>query len=242
MTPLYRPSTKGFTLMETLLAISVVAILLTTFLAVFGPATSGIRRAVSVEEGNRLATTLEQALGTLNEDEQSDYDTAFDKAFDWISGSSELGNAIILFNYRGDPSQITDGQPEPYTSNNGLPGQDYILTSTVERLGADSTSLEQKMSAVDGRAFVVRMRQLIREDDGSLTPTDSNDGSLISFDGNSASSAEEFEDAVIAFQAEFYVMPASSYQYASQNMARGGSDYERILGQPVLSRNMAVRR
>lgn len=233
---------KGFTLMETLLAISVVAILLTTFLAVFGPATSGIRRAVSVEDADRLATTLERELSILNKNEESDYNTAFEKAFEWIAGSSDLQNAVILFNYRGDPSQIQDGSPEPYLSDNGLPGQDYILTSTIGRLGTDNSELQQKMEAIDGRSFVVKMRQLIRNDDGSLSPEDSSDGSLTSFDGNSTNNPDEFEDAVIAFQAEFYLMPANSYQYATQNMSKGGSDYEKTLGQPLFTRNMAVRR
>ncbi len=40
--------------MESVIAIGIVAILLTTFLAVFGPATQGIRRALSVQEADRL--------------------------------------------------------------------------------------------------------------------------------------------------------------------------------------------
>ena len=49
----------GFTLMETVIAIGVLALLLTGFLAVFAPATAGIRKAVSIQEADRLAFALQ---------------------------------------------------------------------------------------------------------------------------------------------------------------------------------------
>ena len=57
----------GFTLMETVIAIGVVAVLLTTFLAVFGPASAGIRRALSAQEAGRLTNSLERELSSLRE-------------------------------------------------------------------------------------------------------------------------------------------------------------------------------
>ena len=53
--------------MESVIAIGVVAILLTTFLAVFGPATQGIRRASSTQEADRLAATLRVPVETYDE-------------------------------------------------------------------------------------------------------------------------------------------------------------------------------
>ena len=73
---------SGFTLMETLLAIAVTGILLSTFLAVFGPAANTIRRAISVQEADRLATALEQELSTLRQEEAGQFNTSFDKAFE----------------------------------------------------------------------------------------------------------------------------------------------------------------
>ena len=58
-------SRNGFTLMETLLAIAVVAVLLSSFLAVFGPATSGIRQSISAQDADRLASALEHELSIL---------------------------------------------------------------------------------------------------------------------------------------------------------------------------------
>ena len=60
-----RTGRRGFTLMETVIAIGVVAVLLTTFLAVFGPASSSIRRVLSAQEAGRLTTTLERELGLV---------------------------------------------------------------------------------------------------------------------------------------------------------------------------------
>ena len=53
---------RGFTLMETVIAIGVLALLLTAFLAVFGPATSGLRKAISIQEADRLAARIIQSL------------------------------------------------------------------------------------------------------------------------------------------------------------------------------------
>lgn len=234
-------SRHGFTLMETLLAIAVVAVLLTTFLAVFGPATNSIRRAVSVQDADRLSSALEKELSTLREDESGEYNTAFDKAFDWISTSGSLDSAIVLFNYRGDTSQITDGKLEPFLDDNGEPGKDYLVQSAVRRLGGGKKDLEQLMNAVEGRVFVVRMRQLVRDNNGGLTAAQAGSG-LVSAGGSGASNAENFEDAVIAFQADFFLLPANSFQYVSGPLAQGGTDFEGSLGEPLFSRAMAVRR
>lgn len=236
-----KKSFSGFTLMETLLAIAVVAVLLTTFLAVFGPATNTIRRAVSVQDADRLSSALEKELSTLREEESGQYDTAFDKAFDWISTSGSLDSSVVLFNYRGDTSQITDGKLEPYLEETGQPGRDYLVQSAVRRLGGGDQDLEQLMQAVEGRVFIVNMRQLVRDNNGGLTAAEAGAG-LVSTGGSGASSAVDFEDAVIAFQADFYLLPSNSYQYLTGPLARGGADFERTLGSPLFSRAMAVRR
>ena len=84
-----RPSRRGFTLMETVIAIGVVAVLLTTFLAVFGPASSSIRRALSAQEAGRLTTSLERELRTLRVGPDDAYENSFHKAFEWIRDSGK---------------------------------------------------------------------------------------------------------------------------------------------------------
>ncbi len=226
--------------METLLAIAVVAVLITTFLAVFGPATNSIRRAISVQDADRLASALEQELRTLRQDEIGTFDTPFDKAFDWISNSGSLDSAVLLFNYRGDTSQVNNGELGPFTDTNGNPGEDYLVQSAVRHLGNSTNDLEGLMQAIEGRAYVVQMRQLIRDNNGGLTASDGN--SLTSAAGSGASTGADFEDAVIAFQADFYVLPANTFQYVSSNLAQAGSNFQATLGSPLFSRAMAVRR
>lgn len=234
-------SRKGFTLAETLLAIIVVAVLLTTFLAVFGPATSSIRRAISVQDADRLASALEKELSTLREEESGEYNTPFDKAFDWISTSDSLDSSVVLFNYRGDTSQIIDGQLEPFTDQNGEPGKDYLVQSAVRRLGSGQQDLEQLLDAVEGRVFIVNMRQLVRDNSGGLTASEPGSG-LVDSDGSGGANSQDFGEAAIAFQADFYALPASSFQYITGPLAQGGTDFERTLGSPLFSRAMAVRR
>ncbi len=55
--------------MESVIAIGIVAVLLTTFLAVFGPATQGIRRAISIQEADRLVSALEREMQVLRSDD-----------------------------------------------------------------------------------------------------------------------------------------------------------------------------
>ena len=234
-------SSNGFTLMETLLAIAVVAVLLTTFLAVFGPATNTIRRAISVQDADRLSSALEKELTVVNQDEINDYENAFDKAFQWISESSSLDSSVVLFNYRGDTSRITDGKLEPYIEDSGEPGKDYLVQSAVRRV-SDSADLEELMEAVEGRVFIVSMRQLVRDtDSGGLVPA-AIGAPIVSNEGTSASDAASFEDAAISFQADFYLLPANNYSYLTGPLSNGGTDFEGTLGTPVHTQAMAVRR
>ena len=78
----------GFTLIETVIAIGVLAVLLTGFIIVFAPAAAGIKNSVNLQAADRLASTLEQELVTLRkgqkDDDDKEFATGFDKAFDWI--------------------------------------------------------------------------------------------------------------------------------------------------------------
>ena len=56
---------RGFTLLETVIAIGVLAVLLTGFMIVFAPAAAGIRKSINVQEADRLASTVEQELVTF---------------------------------------------------------------------------------------------------------------------------------------------------------------------------------
>lgn len=242
-------SKPGFTLMETVIAIGVLAVLITAFLAVFGPATQGIRRAINVQDADRLVATLEKELGILRPGgtTSSDWNTAFDKAFDWIrdAGKDEL---IMLYQYRGDPDNIrTDGTMEPYTSNDGIAGQDFVVQS-MARLRSDTLFIED-LDALVGRVFGVRTQQLVYGNDGlelgtegeirGMNPTDDGGGGAGGGAGSgSVDNADAYPDAVIAFSAKFYALASTSEQF----IGPGGQLKLDKLGKPVFTRNLGVRR
>jgi len=224
----------GFTLMETVIAIGVLAVLVTAFLAVFGPATQGIRRAINVQDADRLVVTLEKEMSILREGGTSGQRTAFEKAFEWIreSGKSEL---IMLYQYRGDPDDMRgDGTMEPYPELDGIAGQDYVVQS-MARLRSDPYFLED-LKGRQGRVFGVRTRQLVF-DGAKLGP--GTEGEILGMnDGEIAGSAADYPDAVIAFSARFYALASNSEAFLKPN---GALKLEN-LGKPVFSRNLGVRR
>lgn len=232
----------GFTLMESVIAIGVVAVLLTTFLAVFGPATQGIRRAISIQEADRLVSALEREMQVLRADDPDTYNTAFDKAFDWIANAGDDTKAIFLYNYKGDPSSITDGVMDAYDGDGGEPGKEYVLQASVRRKG--DQRMDDELEAVSGPIYYVNMRQLVFSNDGLVVSDQA--GSIVDphSTGSKAADPDQYPEAVIAFAAEFYALKSSSKNYIDNldlkdNDGDGNPD---SLGRPLFSRNLAVRR
>lgn len=233
---------RGFTLMETVIAIGVLALLLSAFIAVFGPATSGLRKAISIQEADRLSAALERELVTLRSGPQGGsgtYTTGFDKAYQWIEGASDSNDAIMLYQYRGDPEQMrSDGSMEPFTEAGGIAGKDFIVQPAVRRRSDDF--LLDDLKAVDGRIFTVKLTQLVfeggqltRGQAGEITDPTPDDG-----DTSSGSGSDGYPEAVIAFSAEFFILPSNSIDYVQPS---GKFDPERLT-KPVFTRNLAVRR
>ncbi len=230
----------GFTLMETVIAIGVLALLLTAFLAVFGPATTGLRKAISVQEADRLAAALERELVTLRPGASSqNYKTGFDKAYQWIEQVSGGNETILLYQYRGTPNSLRpDGTMEPYTEGGGVAGQDFIVQPMV-RLRTDSLLLDD-LKALDGRIFAAKLTQLEfdsgqlrKRQGGGINPDPNNTGESLGGTGSDA-----YVEAVIAFAAEFFIVPNSDPNYVQP----GGKFDPNNLTKPVFTRNLAVRR
>jgi prepilin-type N-terminal cleavage/methylation domain-containing protein len=234
-------SRRGFTLMETVIAIGVLALLLTAFLAVFGPATTGLRKAISIQEADRLSAALERELVTLRPStgNSKPYKTGFDKAYEWIKAAPDGENAILLYQYKGDPSQLrADGTMEPYTKNGGIAGKDYIVQPAVRQRGDDL--LIEDLAALDGRIFTVKLTQLVfsdgqlaRGEAGQITDPTPDDG-----DAAGAATSDGYPEAVIAFATEFFIVPNSSIDYVKT----GGKFNPVNLTKPIFTRNLAVRR
>lgn len=228
--------------METVIAIGVLALLLTAFLAVFGPATSNLRKAISVQEADRLAGSLERELVTLRPGNTNGatYTTGFDKAYQWIESANQSGSAILLYQYRGNPNDIRDdGSMKPYTDNTGVAGKDYVVQSMVRR--RDDPGLAEDLKAIQGRIYTVKLTQLVYRN-GQLvkgtagqivdpTPDDTEEAA-----GGSGSDA--YPEAVIAFSAEFFILPNNDPAFVQA----GGKFNLDTMTKPIFTRNLAVRR
>jgi type II secretory pathway pseudopilin PulG len=247
-TPSHSSDTKlrrlraAFTLTETVIAIGVLAVVLTGFIAVFTPAAQGIRRAISSEQADRLTTTLEMELATLRKGQDSpEPATSFDKAFKWIQDGNKPTNAIPIFvyQYRGDPTATprTDGTPPPKVVITGEPGKDYIVQSMARRLG--DTELANDLKAIEGSVFFVKPTQLVFAA-GELKAGTA--GKIMNADtpATEAANATAYKEAVIAFSAEFHSVPTKSIAYLTSPTFTTRFNSTSI--KPIFTRNLAVRR
>ncbi len=237
--PLHLAS-KGFTLMETVIAIGVLAVLLTGFLAVFTPAAQGIRRSISSQQADRLASTLEIELTTLrtdsaNPNNSKTFSTGFQKAFDWIKDSNTSAKAIFVYQYRGNPASIrADGTPAPLPTIDGQPGKKYIVQSIARR--ADEKYFEDDIAALEGSIFYVKPTQLVYSGSEMTLGTI---GQIENPDKSPAGDADAYTDAVIAFSADFYGVPTKAKTYLT------GAEFTKRFDnakKPIFTRNLAVRR
>lgn len=225
---------RGFTLLETVIAIGVLAVLLTGFMIVFAPAAAGIRKSINVQEADRLASTVEQELVTLRTGDTEK--TGFEKAFNRIKGSSKASDALLVYQYRGSLTSLrSDGtcQPVP-TINNKMPGKDYVLQTMVRSRG--DAKFKEDLPAVEGGVYLVKCTQLIFDKGELKTGT----AGMIQDPKNAGgdTTSDNYPEAVIAFTADFYTLPAKSQGYFDSKF----SDTFTKVKNPVFSRNLAVRR
>jgi prepilin-type N-terminal cleavage/methylation domain-containing protein len=241
MKPSHPCRKRGFSLIETVIAIGVLAVLLTGFMIVFAPAAAGIRKSINVQEADRLATTLEQELVTFRTGDTGG--NGFGKAFTWIkeSNTANTNNALLIYQYRGSLSSTRqdDKTPEPVGSKelaNKLPGKDYTVQTMVRRK-SDPKFLED-LNAIEGSVYVVKCTQLVFNG-GQLTtaktPGQIQDPKTPAGDvGN----ADAYPEAVIAFSAEFHALQGKSAGYFGAPFTKFFTNAKN----PVFSRNLAVRR
>lgn len=239
----------GFTLLETVIAIGVLAVLLTGFMIVFAPAAAGIRKSINIQEADRLTTTLEQEMVTLRPNLNSDnFRTGFDKAYKWIEDSMKKTSpeVIFVYQYRGDISKTRDdGTPEPFYATSGIPGMDFKVVSMArtrnQLTGGPDPYFEADLKASEGRVFAVKAIQLVFSADGLTLSNeelikDPSPGEPIT--GTTPPISGAYPEAVISFAADFYDLPSKSPDY----LKAGGKFDSNKLKKPVFSRNLAVRR
>lgn len=228
---------RGFTLLETVIAIGVLAVLLTGFMVVFAPAAEGIRKSINVQQADRLASALELEFTSLRDKEVTVHKTGFNKSFDWIKTSNDVGNAVVVYQYRGQLGDMRDdGTPSPLESlNEKLPGKDYVVVPVVRKVGSEN--FKKDLKAIEGAVYLVKCTQLVFQG-GELKK--GQPGKIIDPKGTKESdSGDLYPEAVIAFSADFYLMPATSESYFTGDAFR--QKFANVRN-PVFSRNLAVRR
>ena len=233
---------SGFTLLETVIAIGVLSVLLTGFIIVFAPAAAGIRKSISVQEADRLASTLEQELVTYRDGQSvsGSGKTGFAKAYAWIEKSNTEADSLLIYQYRGSLTNVrSDGTPEPVVSiKNKVPGKDYVVQSMVRRKSDPNfNGPNGDLAAVEGGVYLVKCTQLVFEG-GELKPGTAGTIKDPKGTGTPATSADDYPEAVIAFSADFYTLPSKSPGYFSSAFSKTFTAAKN----PVFTRNLAVRR
>ncbi len=231
----------GFTLLETVIAIGVFSVLLTGFIIVFTPAIDGIRKSINSQDADRLVSALETELVTLRPGGSGGtrFSTGFDKSFDWIKKSNTAADALVAYQYRGklDTLRPDDNTPAPEPSVQGkILGKDYIIVPTVRR--KSDSKFTEDLAAIEGSVYLVKCTQMVFEATGMKLGAegvirDPKPG------GTPVVNPNDYPDAVIAFSAEFHMLPAKDPTYFTGNAFNNKFTNA---NNPVFTRNLAVRR
>jgi len=231
---------SGFTLLETVIAIGVLAVLLTGFLVVFTPAADGIRKSLNVQQADRLVSALEAEL-IAGRKVMAAGEIPFDNTLKLIKGSSEVANALFVYQYRGDLTQTprSDKTLQPCPSITGkVAGKDYVVVPMM-RARAD-TELANDLKAIEGPLFLVKCKQLFFQG-GKLVMDTRPDGVKQLLNPKTGTEVSEAvfkqSEAVIPFAAEFYSLPANTMNYLSSP----AFTTKFAAKNPVFTRNLAVR-
>ena len=240
----------GFTLVEVAIAMGMMAVMISSFMVVFGPSIKGIDKSLSAKEADRLTSALELELGVVRAGET--YATPFEKGFWWIKQSTlDSKYPVLIYQYRGNPNSVrTDGtlNPYPYNATNpGIPGVNYVIQTSVRRL--NDTFHNSKIQAelapgvLEGKVYYARLTQLRYDTSGEMVPTttENNITKLQPTHANTATPADYTYDAVLPFRARFYEVKPPLWSYIENTADTNGWRVEKV-GNPVITKNMAVMR
>lgn len=235
---------RGFTLMETLLAVALVGVMLSIFLTVFVPARGLVRRALTRQEAERITSVLRAEINTLRPDEignkssSNKYRTPFEKGFYWLKKTARPGTSIVIFSYRADLSKAPrpDGTYPAVPANKAVPGKNMQLVTLACPL--DDPIHRNDIRDAVGPVFLVKMSQLTKKENGRyetvLTPGHVKEAAGPAEYVSAPGDAEAW-GGVLFCRADFYLM-------SSPNPDRyKGKKWEK-LGSPIFSANLSFRR
>ncbi len=239
---------RGFTLMETLLAVALVGVLVSIFLTVFLPALGMVRQALTRQESERITGILRAEMSTLRADEMASssqkksslgkYLSPFDKSFYWMTRSKNPSTSIVIFSYRADTSKSPrpDGSFPPIPASRAVPGVNSQLV-TIACPMDDAVHRKDIRDAV-GPVFLVRMTQLIPQNNGEFHLA-KHPGTI-----GGASAPESFASSpnekdgwggVVFYRADFFLMtPPDPARYRGKPWSK--------LGRPLFSANLSFHR
>ena len=244
----------GFTLVETAIAMGMVAVMISSFMVVFGPALEGIDKSLSAKEADRLTNALELELNVLRNGET--YGTTFDKSFWWIKQSPQNSkNPVLIYQYRGNPASLVSGHPDyrgdgtmaPFTynaTNPGIPGVNYVIQTSVRRLNdaVDSSIIQAELApgVLEGKVYYAKLLQLSKGADPlaeDKMETHENPSDVYNPQATTVTvDFTQYTEAVLAFRAEFYEVKPALYSYINNTWSVAN------VGNPVITKNMAVMR
>lgn len=237
-------TSKGFTLMETLLAVALVGLLVSIFLTVFVPSRSMVQEALTKQDAERIAGILRAEISTIRADERgktygpNSYRTPFDKGFAWLRSTHTPDTAIVIFSYRADLTKHPrkDGTYPPVEPGKRVPPNATQVVTIACPIN-DPVHKDEIRHAV-GPAFIVCMTQLVPDGKGALVLAPK-PGTIDK--GNSPDdycSKPDDKDpygSVVFYRADFYLMyPPNPDRYHGRSW--------KSLGRPVFSSNLSFRR
>ena len=207
---------------------------------VFAPAAAGIRKAINVQEADRLASTLEQELVTYRGETLQGEDTkiGFAKAFQFVKDSDDEKTALLVYQYRADlkATSRSDGTAPPVAKiDDKMPGDGYVVQTMVRR--RNDPEFEKDLDAGEGGVYLVKCTQLVF-DGGELKLGTIGSIKDPKSGGNEFDKSSDYPEAVIAFAADFYTLPAKSSGFFSSRFSTSFKNAKK----PVFTRNLAVRR
>lgn len=239
---------RGFTIMTTVVAIGVIAVLMSIFMLVFVPARDQIRASLAKENVDAISAILRSEMTTLRKNERAGssdtsssstkYLSGFDKAFYWFLRSKKPSTSIVIFSYRADLSRAArvDGSFPPVdVSKNVAASQSELVTMACPM--DDKLHTKAIRNAV-GPVFLVKMTQCRQKDNGEFVLSDK--PGIIAGAQNPSSyiSSPDTQDAygsVVFYRADFYIMkPSDPSRYKRVSWAK--------LGRPIFSVNLSFSR
>lgn len=240
---------RGFTLMETLLAVALVGILVSVFLTVFVPARGMVQQALTRQESERVTGTLRAELGTLRPNERAGssakqsspgrYLSAFDKAFYWLLKSKKPSTSIVIYSYRADLSkgQRADGTYPALPASKNIPGRNSQLYTIACPM--DDPLHKNEIKDAVGPVFLVKMTQILPAGKNGVHELSRMPGTIQG--GSTPESFHSKEDSktpyggTVFYRADFYLMyPPNPARYRDKSWKK--------MGRPLFSANMSFHR